>query len=392
MTSVYVVSGVRTAIGTFGGSLKGHSPSDLGAITAREALARAAIPIEEIGHSIYGQVIPTRPSDAYLARIIGIEAGIPSEVPALTVNRLCGSGLQAIISASQALQLGDCNAALAGGAEVMSRAPFVTEDHRWGKKLGNTPLIDALNESLTDPFHHVLMGRTAEYVADRYRVDRTLQDQLALQSHQRATAAISDGRFQEQIIPVQISQKGRDATFEFDEHVRRGLTASNLSALPSAFMPEGTVTAGNASGINDGAASLVLATTDVVRRHRLKPMARLVSYAHAGVDPLYMGVGPVRAVQSALAKAGLRIDDLDVIEANEAFAAQALAVIQELGLDPAKTNPNGSGIALGHPVGATGAIITVKLIHELQRTGGRYGLATMCIGGGQGIAAIFERA
>lgn len=392
MTDVFVVSGIRTAIGAFGGSLKDIPPSDLGVATAKEAIARAGIPVEEIGHSVYGQVIPTQPRDAYLARVIGVEAGVPVETPALTVNRLCGSGLQAIVSAAQSLLLGDCDAALAGGAESMSRAPFHVPTQRWGRKLGDAVLVDALNGALTDPFNGVLMGITAENIAQRHDIDRDQQDALAIESHRRAAAAIANGYFESQIVPLKVGRRGMETEFKVDEHVRPGITAGDLAGLRPAFKPDGTVTAGNASGINDGAASLVLATGDMVKRHGLKPLARLVSYAHAGVEPLYMGMGPVPATRKALERAGLSVADLDVIESNEAFAAQACAVSAQLGLDPAKVNPNGSGIALGHPVGATGAIITVKLMHELQRAGGRYGLVTMCIGGGQGIAAIFERA
>lgn len=391
MTDVFIVSGVRTAIGAFGGSLKDTPPSDLGGVTAKEAIARAGIPVDAIGHAVYGQVIPTQPRDAYLARVIGIESGLPIETPAMTVNRLCGSGLQAIVSAAQSLLLGDCIAALAGGAESMSRAPFHVPSHRWGRKLGDSSLVDALNGALTDPFNQVLMGITAENIAERHAIDRARQDALAVESHRRAAAALAEGRFDEQIVPVRVGRRGRETEFRIDEHVRPRVSLEELAGLRPAFRPDGTVTAGNASGINDGAASVVLATGEAVRRHGLRPLARLVSYAHSGVDPLYMGLGPIPATRAALARAGLSISDLDVIESNEAFAAQACAVAAELGFDPARVNPNGSGIALGHPVGATGAIITVKLIHELQRTGGRYGLATMCIGGGQGIAAIFER-
>ncbi len=392
MDDVFVVSAVRTAIGAFGGALKDTPPSTLGAITAREALARAGIPAAGIGHAVYGQVIPTEPRDAYLARVVAVDAGLPVEVPALTVNRLCGSGLQAIVSAAQSLRLGDCEAALAGGAESMSRAPFLVPTQRWGRKLGDASLVDALSGALTDPFNNVLMGITAEHVAERHAIDRARQDRLALESHARARVAIAEGRFEGQIVPVPVGRRGQERVFQVDEHVRDTLALDELAALKPAFKPDGSVTAGNASGINDGAASVVLARHEVVERHGLRPLARLVAYAHAGVEPLYMGTGPVPAVRAVLARAGLSIDDIDVIEANEAFAAQACAVADQLGLDPARVNPNGSGIALGHPVGATGAIITVKLVHELQRTGGRYGLATMCIGGGQGIAALFERA
>ncbi|UNK43613.1 beta-ketothiolase BktB [Luteimonas sp. S4-F44] len=391
MTDIFIVSGVRTAIGTFGGALKDTPPSVLGVTTAREAIARAGVPVDAIGHAVYGQVLPSEPRDAYMARIVAIESGLPVETPALTVNRLCGSGLQAIVSAAQALWLGDCSVALAGGAESMSRTPFYLHTHRWGRKLGDAALVDGLNEGLKDPFDHVLMGVTAEHVARRHGIDRARQDALALESHRRAAVAIAEGRFDSQIVPVRVGRRGRETDFRNDEHVRTDLRADDLAGLRPVFQADGTVTAGNASGINDGAASLVLATGEAVRRHDLKPLARLVAYAHAGVEPLSMGMGPVPATRAVLARAGLAVDALDVIESNEAFAAQACAVSDALALDTAKVNPNGSGIALGHPVGATGAIITVKLVHELQRTGGRYGLATMCIGGGQGIAAIFER-
>ena len=391
MTDVFIVSAVRTAIGAFGGALRDTPPSELGVATAREAIARAGIPVGAIGHAVYGQVLPSEPRDAYMARIVALESGLPIETPALTVNRLCGSGLQAIVSAAQALLLGDCEAALAGGAESMSRTPFHLPTHRWGRKLGDAILVDALNEGLKDPFERVLMGITAENVAQRHGIDRARQDTLALESHRRAAAAIAQGRFDGQIVPVTVGRRGKETQFRIDEHVRPEVSTDDLAALRSAFKPDGTVTAGNASGINDGAASVILATGAAVERHGLRPLARLVAYAHAGVEPLYMGMGPVPATRAALARAGLTVADLDVIESNEAFAAQACAVSDRLGLDPARVNPNGSGIALGHPVGATGAIITVKLVHELQRTGGRYGLATMCIGGGQGIAAIFER-
>lgn len=392
MQEIYVLSAVRTAIGTFGGSLKDVPPARLGALTATAALQRADVAAGEVGHAVYGQVIPTEPADAYLARVIAVEAGAPVEVPAMTVNRLCGSGLQAVISAAQSLLLGDCEVAIAGGAESMSRAPFHAPSQRWGKKLGDAALVDALNGALTDPFHRVLMGVTGEHVAARYGVDRQTQDALALESHRRAAAAIDAGRFEAQIVPVEVGRRGAPAAFRIDEHVKRDATPEGLAGLRPVFKDDGTVTAGNASGLNDGAASLVLATGDAVKRLGATPIARLVAYAHAGVEPLYMGIGPVPATRAVLGRAGLAVGDLDVIESNEAFAAQACAVARELGFDPARVNPNGSGISLGHPVGATGAINTVKLVHELQRTRGRYGLVTMCIGGGQGIAAVFERA
>jgi acetyl-CoA C-acetyltransferase len=392
MNEVYVVSAVRTAIGTFGGALRRHEPGDLAARVTREAIARAGVAPAAIGHVVFGQVIPTGPRDAYLARIATLGAGLDPAVPALTVNRLCGSGLQAIVSAAQAIALSDCELAVAGGAEVMSRAPFLAPALRWGHKLGDAVLVDALNGTLTDPFEQVLMGVTAENVAGRHRIGREQQDALALASQQRAAAAAATGRFASQIVAVPVDHRGQVTLFAADEHVRPATTAEELARLRPIFRDDGgTVTAGNASGINDGAACALLASGEALRRYQLTPMARLVSYAHAGVEPAYMGMGPVPATHRALERAGLTVSDLDVVESNEAFAAQACAVASELGFDPLKTNPNGGAIALGHPVGATGAILVTKLLHELARSGGRRGLATLCIGGGQGIAAIFER-
>ncbi len=389
---VFVVSAVRTAIGSFGGALRQSEPGELAALVTREALRRSALPATSIGHVVFGQVIPTAPRDAYLARVAALGGGLPVEVPALTVNRLCGSGLQAIVSAAQAIALGDCDAAIAGGAEVMSRAPFLAPALRWGKRLGDAALIDGLNGALTDPFEHVLMGVTAENVATRFGVSREQQDALALESHRRAAQALALGRFQGQIVPVPLTSKHGTAEFTVDEHVRPQLNAAELARLRPIFRsPDGTVTAGNASGINDGASAVVLAGAETVRRHGLAPMGRLLAYAHAGVEPAQMGIGPIPATALVLKRAGIRLEDLDVIESNEAFAAQACAVAAELGFDGHKTNPNGGAIALGHPIGATGAILVTKLLHELSRCGGRYGLATMCIGGGQGIAALFER-
>ncbi|MGL4396970.1 MAG: acetyl-CoA C-acyltransferase family protein [Hyphomicrobium sp.] len=392
MTAVFVVAAQRTAIGNFGGSLKESPPAALGATVTRAAIARAGIDPARIGHVVFGQVVPTVPEDAYLARVAAVNGGVPFETPALTVNRLCGSGLQAIVSAAQAIMLGDCEAAIGGGAEVMSRAPHLVTTARFGQKMGDTTLIDTMIGALTDPFNRVHMGITAENVAERYQITRDDQDQLALVSQQRAERAIREGRFKDQIVAIDVKMKGKAISFDTDEYVRLDAKADDFSKLKPVFKRDGSVTAGNASGINDGAAAVVLASEKAVKAHGLKPIARLVAYAHAGVDPAYMGIGPVPATRIALARAGLKIGDLDVIEANEAFAAQACAVSRELGFDADKVNPNGSGISLGHPVGATGAIITTKLIYEMQRTGARYGLSTMCIGGGQGIAAIFERA
>lgn len=392
MTAVFVVAAQRTAIGNFGGSLKDSPPGALGATVTRAAIARAGVEPARIGHVVFGQVVPTVPEDAYLARVAAVNAGVPVETPALTVNRLCGSGLQAIVSAAQAIMLGDCEVAIGGGAEVMSRAPHLVTTARFGQKMGDTAFIDTMIGALTDPFNRVHMGVTAENVAERYQITRDDQDSLALVSQQRAERAIREGRFRDQIVAIDVKVKGKAISFDTDEYVRMDAKAEDFSKLKPVFKRDGSVTAGNASGINDGAAAVVLASEKAVKEQGLKPIARLVAYAHAGVDPAYMGIGPVPATRIVLERAGLRIGDLDVIEANEAFAAQACAVARELGFDADKVNPNGSGISLGHPVGATGAIITTKLIYEMQRTGARYGLSTMCIGGGQGIAAIFERA
>jgi acetyl-CoA C-acetyltransferase len=388
---VVIVSGVRTAIGKFGGSLKDVPPTELAALVVREVLARANVAGNEVGHVVFGSVIATEPKDMYMARVAAINGGVSEAAPALTVNRLCGSGLQAIISAAQAILLGDADVAIGGGAENMSRAPYMTPDTRFGVRMGDAHLVDMMLGALNDPFHTVPMGITAENVAAKYGITREQQDELAMESHRRAARAIAEGRFNEQIVPVTRRVKGKEVSFDTDEHVRPDLAADDLSGLRPAFQKTGgTVTAGNSSGINDAAAAVLLMERGAAEQRGIKPLARLVSYAHAGVDPLYMGIGPVPATRIALERAGLNIDDLDVIEANEAFAAQACAVQQQLQLDPAKVNPNGSGISLGHPIGATGALITVKALHELQRIKGRYALVTMCIGGGQGIAAIFE--
>ena len=389
---VYVVSAVRTAIGSFGGALRDSEPGDLAALVTREAIQRSGAPFDSIGHVVFGQVLPTAPRDAYLARVAALGAGLAVQVPALTVNRLCGSGLQAIVSAAQAIALGDCEVAIGGGSEVMSRAPFWVPALRWGKRLGDAALIDGLNGALTDPFEGILMGVTAENVAARSGIRREAQDALALESHRRAARAIAQGRFESQIVPVALKSKRGPVEFSVDEHVRPQISAEDLAGLRTIFRSEGgTVTAGNASGINDGAAAVVLSSAEAVRKYNLTPLARIVAYAHAGVEPAYMGMGPVPATRLALARAGLGLGDIDCIESNEAFAAQACAVAAELGFDALKTNPNGGAIALGHPIGATGAIIVTKLVHELRRTARVYGLATMCIGGGQGIAALFER-
>jgi acetyl-CoA C-acetyltransferase len=389
---VVVVGGVRTAIGKFGGGLKDVPPTELGAIVVREVLARAGVEGDQVGHVVFGNVIATEPKDLYLARVAALDGGVSQSTPAFTVNRLCGSGLQAILSAAQTIMLGDAEVAIGGGAENMSRAPYITPDARFGARMGDARLIDMMLGALNDPFHAIPMGVTAENVAQKYGITREQQDALAVESHRRAARAIAEGRFKEQIVPIRRKVKGREVVIDTDEHVRTELEPGELSSLRPVFQKEnGTVTAGNASGINDAAAAVLLMSREAAGRRGLKPLARLVSCAHAGVDPRYMGIGPVPATRIALERAGLTVADLDVIEANEAFAAQACAVTQELGLDAARVNPNGSGISLGHPIGATGALITVKAIHELQRIGGRFALVTMCIGGGQGIAAVFER-
>ena len=389
---VVLVSAVRTGVGDFGGSLKDIPPCDLAALVIRESLARAQVEAAAVGHVFLGHVINTEPRDLYLSRVGALDAGLPQEVAAANVNRLCGSGLQAIVSAAQAILLGDTDVAIGGGAESMSRAPYILPSNRWGARMGDAKVVDMLLGALSDPFDAVHMGITAENVAARYQVSREAQDQLAVQSHMRASRAWKEGRFASQIVPVETTVKRKKVMFAADEHIRDDVTVESLAGLRAAFQKDGSVTAGNASGINDGAAAVVLMEAAEAARRNLKPLARLVSYGHAGVEPLYMGIGPVPASRIALKKAGLKVADLDIIEANEAFAAQACAVAKELDFDPEKVNPNGSGISIGHPVGATGAIITTKAVHELQRIGGRYALVTMCIGGGQGIAAIFERA
>ncbi|WP_166365105.1 acetyl-CoA C-acyltransferase family protein [Pseudomonas akapageensis] len=389
---IFVVSAARSAIGSFGGSLKDVPLSQLASDITRAALERSTLAPEQIGHVVMGTVIPTEPRDAYLARVAAMNAGIPKETPAFNVNRLCGSGLQAIVSAAQSLMLGDAGAVIAAGAESMSRGPYLLPAARWGARMGDMQAIDLMLGVLHDPFAGMHMGITAENVAAKFGITRQMQDDLALASQQRAARAIAEGRFVDQIAPIEVASRKGKTLFAIDEHVRGDVTAEQLAAMRTAFKKDGTVTAGNASGLNDGAGAMVLATGDTVRQQGLRPIARLVAYAHAGVEPELMGLGPIPATRLVLQKAGLTVADLDVIESNEAFAAQACAVAQELDFDPAKVNPNGSGISLGHPVGATGLIIATKAIYELQRVQGRYALATMCIGGGQGIALLFERA
>lgn len=387
---IYVVGAARTAIGTFGGSLKDVPMADLATTAIKAALQRSGVDPTQVEHVVMGNVIPTEPQDAYISRVAAMNAGIPKETPAYNVNRLCGSGLQAIISAAQTLLLGDAEIAIGAGVESMSRGPYILPAARWGARMGNTQAIDYMLGILHDPFHGFHMGITAENIAERNGISREMQDALAMEDQTRAFRAIEEGRFIEQIAAVEIRSRKGTQLFNIDEHPR-ATSLEQLAQMKPAFKKDGSVTAGNASGLNDGAAALVMATGAAVKANNLRPLARLVAYAHAGVEPELMGLGPIPATRLALKRAGLTVADLDVIEANIAFAAQACAVNQELNLDPAKVNPNGSGIALGHPVGATGAIIATKAIHELHRIGGRYALVTMCIGGGQGIAAIFER-
>ncbi len=389
---VVILSGVRTAIGDYGGSLKDLPPTELAAKVVREALARAKADPKDIGQCVFGNVIHTEAKDMYLSRVAAVDGGLPHESGALTLNRLCGSGLQAIVSASQYILLGDTDAAVAGGAESMSRAAYANLTQRWGARMGDNKTVDMMVGALTDPFDTVHMGITAENVATRCGVTREQQDAFAVESHKRAAAAIAAGHFKSQILPIELKSRKGTVQFDTDEHVRNDATAEGMAKLKAVFVKEnGTVTPGNASGINDAAAAVVLMERSTAEKKGLKPMARLVSYGHAGVDPKIMGLGPVSAVKRALAKANLKLGDIDVIESNEAFAAQALGVNKELGLDAKKVNPNGGAIALGHPIGATGCLLAVKAMYELQRAGGRYALITMCIGGGQGIAAIIER-
>jgi len=392
LKEVYVISAVRTAIGAFGGTLKNTPPAELATIAVREALARSGAAVESVGHVSMGTVIVTEPRDIYMSRIAALDSGLPQSVSAFNINRLCGSGLQAIISSAQAVAAGDCDLAVGAGAECMSRAGYLSLSNRWGARMGDTAMLDLMLNALHDPFHGIHMGITAENVAERYGITRRMMDEIAMSSHQRAAVAIREGRFAGQIVPVKVTSRRGDIVFDTDEHVKADTTLEVLSAKKPVFKRDGgTVTAGNSSGINDGAAALVLANADAVRAQNLSPIGRLVGYAYAGVEPTLMGTGPIPATRAVLARTGLKVADMDVIESNEAFAAQACAVMRELDFDPAKVNPNGSGISLGHPIGATGAVIATKALHELQRIRGRYALVTMCIGGGQGIAAIFER-
>ena len=391
LNDVVVLSGTRTAIGRYGGGLKDIPPCDLAATVVREAVRRSGVDPEDFGHAVFGNVIHTEVRDMYLSRVAAVNGGLPVETPAMTVNRLCGSGLQAIVSAAQLLTLGDAAVAVAGGAESMSRGQYWLPGMRWGQRMGDGKVIDAVVGGLSDPFAACHMGVTAENVAEDFGISREDQDALAVESHRRAAAATAAHYFDEQITPIPVTVKKKTIEITTDEHFREDVSLESMARLRPAFAKDGTVTAGNASGMNDAASAVVLATSAYAESHGLQPLGRLVAYSHAGVEPRIMGIGPVPAVRKVLEKSGLKLDEIDVFEVNEAFAAQAIACIRELGLPEDRTNPNGSGISLGHPVAATGAILTVKTLYELKRTGGRYGLVTMCIGGGQGIAAIFER-
>ncbi len=389
---VVILSGVRTAIGDYGGSLKDIAPSDLAARVVKEAVARAKIDPASVGQCVIGNVIHTEAKDMYISRLACVNGGLPHGTGAMTLNRLCGSGMQAIVSASQYILLGDTDTAVAGGAESMSRGGYLVPSARWGARMGDAKMMDMMVGALTDPFDTVHMGITAEAVANKCGITREQQDAFAVESHKRAAAATAAGHFKSQILPIELKSKKGPVQFDTDEHIRGDASVEGMAKLRPAFVKEnGSVTAGNASGINDAAAAVVLMERKAAEAKGLKPMARLLAYGHAGIDPKIMGLGPVTAVQNALRKAGLKLSDMDVIESNEAFAAQALGVSKELGMDGAKVNPNGGAVALGHPIGATGTILTVKCLYELQRTGKRYGLITMCIGGGQGIAAVIER-
>jgi len=388
---VVILSGVRTPVGGYGGSLKDIPPTELAAQCVRESVSRAGVEPSQIGHAVFGNIIHTDAHDHYLARVAAVNGGLPHEVPALTLNRLCGSGLQAVITAAQAIMLGDADMAVAGGAENMSRSPYSSPAMRWGARMNDTTLVDMMVAALSDPFDDCHMGVTAENIAKKWEISREDQDALAVESHKRAAAAIEKGYFKDQIVPIEIKVKRDTVTFDTDETVRSDSSVEKLAKLRPVFDREGTVTPGNASSINAAAAAVVLADKATAEKQGLKPLGRLVAYSYAGVDPKYMGIGPVPAVRNLLEKTGLGIDDFDVLEVNEAFAAQALAVCRDLKLPADRTNPNGSGISLGHPIGATGTILVVKALHELARTGGKRALVTMCIGGGQGIAAVLER-
>ena len=391
MEDIYIVSGVRTAVGDFGGALKSFAPSELGGLVMAEAIRRAGIEPGDVEHVVLGQVMVNGPEDEGTSRVAALNAGIPYGVPALTLNRLCGSGAQAIVSCAQMMKLGEAAITVAGGAESMSNVPYYDKTSRWGQRMGNITLVDGLTAGLSDPKDGYHMGITAENVAERHCISREDMDALSVTSHQRASRAIAEGRFKEQIVPVEVKTRKGVTVFDTDEHPRADVNAEAMAGMKPAFKKDGMVTAANSSGINDGAAAVVLATGSEVAKRGIKPLAKILAWGHAGVEPEYMGEGPIKAVPIALERAGLTLDQMDVIESNEAFAAQAAAVAKVLGFDPEKVNPNGSGVSLGHPVGATGCILTIKAVYELRRTGGRYGLITMCIGGGQGIALVIER-
>jgi len=389
---VVVLSAVRTAVGTYGGALKDKTPAQLGVAVTKEALSRSKVDIsKDIDQVVFAHIIHTEGRDMYMGRVIAVESGLPIETPGYTLNRLCGSGLEAIINASNYILLGEADATVGGGTECMSRGNYWLPTMRWGQRMWDGQVIDAVVAALSDPFEGTHMGVTAENVAEKWGISREDQDALAVESHRRAAAATEQGRFKDQIVPIELKTRKGTVIFDKDEHIRPDASIEGMAKLKPVFKKDGSVTAGNASGVNDGAAALVLMERSVAEQKGLKPLARLVAYSHAAVDPKYMGIGPTPAIQKLLAKTGKSIQDIDVFEINEAFASPMLAVARDLGLPMDKVNPNGSGISLGHPVGATGAIISVKLIHELQRTSGRYGIAAMCIGGGQGIAAMFER-
>ncbi|MGL4241685.1 MAG: acetyl-CoA C-acyltransferase family protein [Beijerinckiaceae bacterium] len=388
---VVILDGVRTAVGGFGGSLKDHAPTKLGAIVIAEALRRAGVDAADVQQTVMGHVINTEPKDMYLSRVSAIEAGVPVGTPAMNVNRLCGSGLQAIVSATQAIQLGDADIAVAGGAESMSRSPHSTQSLRSGQKMGDLNFTDMMLGALNDPFGNGHMGITAENVAAEHQISRLAQDAFAAESHRRATLAIKEGRFASQIVPIEVRKGKEMVMFATDEHARADVTEASLAGLKPVFKKDGSVTAGNASGLNDGAGAVVLMEAGKAAARGLKPKARILGYGLAGVEPKVMGIGPVPAVTNLLKRIGMTAADFDVVESNEAFAAQACAVTQSLGLDPRKVNPNGGAVALGHPIGATGAVIRVKALYELERTGGKRAICTMCIGGGQGIAIAIER-
>jgi acetyl-CoA C-acetyltransferase len=391
MTNVVISSAARTAIGDFGGALRDIPPTELGATAAREAIERAGIDAAEVGQVVFGNIIHTSPEDMYLSRVVGIKPGVPKEAPAMTLNRLCGSGLQAIVSASQAIQTGDVDVALAGGAESMSRGAYWVENARWGARMGDASLTDAVVGALTDPFNHVHMGMTAENLAGSHEVSREAHDEFAMESHRRAIAAIDGGLFEDEIVPVEIKSRKETIQFKVDEHPRRDISMEGLAKLRPAFNKNGTVTAGNASGINDAGAAVVVMSEDRAQQLGAPVRARILSWAISGVDPAIMGIGPVPAIPKALDRAGKSLDEVDVIELNEAFAAQSLAVLKDLELDTSRVNPNGGAVALGHPVGATGAILVTKILHEMERRDHKLGVVSLCIGGGQGIAMVLAR-